>query len=271
MKKIYLFILLTSVITSCKSQEEINFKVGYLPNFNYTLTQKQISENNVKYIASKEMLQNLQNYGVENPTITKDTVLLKSISKTGSLNENEFPIDIELLETNNPILIKGTKFYGKSVNQQIKLDSISSSTMDSEKKRFLLPAMESILNQIKYPNVKIKVGESFEQKNPMSMPIANVTITMEINSTYTLKKVENGIGYFDIEQVYSIISADKDYKMEVEGTGSGKIDYDIEKQFFTNFYLEMGMKLKTELEDFIIEYQTRSITDQNTEIKKASR
>ncbi|HHC80659.1 MAG TPA: hypothetical protein ENK46_12300, partial [Flavobacteriia bacterium] len=77
MKKTILLILLTMTIYSCKSQEEIDFKVGYLPNINYTLTQKTISENNIKYIASDEILKNLKNNGIENPTITKDTSLLK--------------------------------------------------------------------------------------------------------------------------------------------------------------------------------------------------
>ena len=271
MKKKILLILLIITITSCKGQEEIDFKVGYLPNFNYTLTQKQISENNVKYIASDEILQKLKNNGIQNPTITKDTSLLKSISKTGKLNGNEFPIDITLLKSNNPTLVSGTKFFGKSIDGKTKIDSISSSTMSEEKKKTLLPAMESIMNQIKYPNRKIKVGESFEQKNPLSMPIADVTIEMEINSIYTLKKVENGIGYFDIDQIYSIKSANKDYKMGLDGTGKGQINYDIEKQFFSKFYLEMEMDLKTELEVFSIELQTKSITDQTTEIIKASR
>jgi hypothetical protein len=271
MKKTILLILLTISITSCKSQEEIDFKVGYLPNYNYTLTQKQISENNVKYIASDEILQNLKNNGIENPTITKDTSLLKSISRTGELNGNEFALNVELLESTHPRLKSGTKFYGKSINGMTKIDSISASNMTEEKKKTLLTSMESMMNQIKYPDRKIKVGEGFEQKNPMSMPIADVTIEMEINSIYTLKKVENGIGYFDIDQVYSIKSATKDYKMELDGTGKGQINYDIEKQFFTKFYLEMEMNLKTELEVFSIELQTKSITDQTTEIKKASR
>jgi hypothetical protein len=271
MKKTILLILLTITIASCKGQEEIDFKVGYLPNFNYTLTQKQISENNVKYIASDEILKNLKNNGFENPTITKDTSLLKSISKTGELNGNDFPIDIEVLESTNPTFSKGTKLFGKSIDGKTKIDSISSSTMTEEKKKTLLPSMESMMNQIKYPNRKIKVGESFEQKNPMSMPIADVTIEMEINSIYTLKKVENGIGYFDLDQVYTIKSATKDYEMELDGIGKGQIVYDIEKQFFTKFYLEMEMNLKTELEVFSIELQTKSVTDQTTEIIKASR
>lgn len=268
MKKTILLILLIQTIYSCKSQEEIDFKVGYLPNLDYTLTQKQISENNVKYIASDEILQNLKNNGIQNPTITKDTSFLKSISKTGSLNGNEFPIEIELLGSTNPTLVIGTKFFGKSIEEKTKIDSISSSTMTEAKKKTLIPVMESIMNQIEYPNRKIKVGESFEQKNPMSIPIADVTIEIEINSIYTLKKVGNGIGYFDLDQVYIIKSATKDYEMNLDGTGKGQIEYNIEKQFFTKFYLEMEMNLNTELEAFGIELKTKSITDQTTEIKK---
>ncbi len=262
---------MTLAVTVCKGQEEINFKVGYLPNHNYTLTQKQTSQNIITYIASDEILGKLKSSGIENPTITKDTAQIKSISKTGALDGKEFPIYVEMLESNNPRLVSGSKFYGKSIQGTTKIDSISSPSMTEEKKRMLLPLMESMINQIKYPTKKIAVGESFEQKNPMVLPIADVTIEIEINSIYTLKKVENGVGYFDIVQDYIITSATKDYAMEVNGTGKGQIDYDIEKQFFTKFYLEVEMNLQTELEVFSIELQTKSITDQTTQIKKASR
>ena len=270
MKKITL-LLLTLTICSCQSQQEIDFKVGYLPNFNYSLTQKQISESNILYIASDEIIENLKNNGYSNPTITKDTTVLRSVSKTGELNGNQFPLNIEVLESSNKSLGKGMRMHGNYVNESIKIDSISNSSMSDKSKMELLTSMETMMNQIKYPNRKIKVGESFEQKNPMSMPISDVTIEMEINSIYTLKKVENGVGYFDLDQVYTIKSATKDYKMELDGIGKGQIDFDIKKQFFTKFYLEMEMNLKTELEAFSIELQTKSITDQTTEIIKASR
>ena len=270
MRKILLLIL--AIITiSCNGQEEIDFKVGHLPNHDYTLSQKQMSENIINYIATDEILQSLKNNGVENPTITKDTVLLKSISRTGSLEGNEFPINIELLESNNPTLVSGTKFFGKSVNQKVKIDSIFSTTMDNEKKMMLMTAMESMLNQAEYPTRKIKVGESFKQNSPMSIPIGNVVIEMEINSTYTLTKVNNGIGHFDLDQIYILKTEIEDYEIKLSGNGNGKIQYDIEKQFFTKYFLEMEMNLKMDLEPFSIELQTKSITDQKTEIKKASR
>ncbi|NAY93430.1 hypothetical protein GTQ34_16080 [Muricauda sp. JGD-17] len=268
MKKTTLLILLTFFYVKVMCQEEINFKVGYLPNFNYILKQKQILENNVKYIASDEILQRLENNGIENPTKSKDTSLLKSISKTGKQIGNEFPVEIELLESNNPTLVSGTKFYGKTIDGEIEIDSIYSSVMAVDEKEVLIQAMESMLNQIKYPNRKIKVGETFEQKNPISMPIADVTIEMEINSKYTLRKIDKGVGYFDLNQDYIIKSATKDYEMVLDGTGDGQIYYDIEKQFFTKFYLEMEMNLKTELDVFAIELQTKSVMDQTTHIEK---
>lgn len=254
-------------ICSCKGQEEIDFKVGYLPNHNYTLSQNQTSENTVKYIASSEILENLKNNGVENPTITETNAKIKSVSTTGELNGNSFPLEVELLQSSNKALSVGTKFFGKAIDATIKIDSISSLTMTEEKKKVLLPTMETMMNQMKYPNRKIKVGESFEQKNPMSIPIADVTIEIEINSVYTLENVNDGIGYFNLDQIYTIKSANKDYEMNLDGTGNGQIEYDIKKQFFTKYYLEMAMNLTTELETFGIELQTKSITDQTTLVK----
>ena len=271
MKKAILLILFSITIYSCKSQEEIDFKVGYLPNLNYTLTLKQISENNIFYVATDEIIESLKNNGYSNPTITKDTTVLRSVSKTGELNGNQFPLNIEVLESSNKSLGKGMRMHGNYVNGVIKIDSISNSSMSDKSKMELLTSMETMMNQIKYPERKIKIGESFEQKSLISMPIVDVIIEIEINSIYTLKSVKNGIGYFDLDQVYSIKSATKDYKMELDGTGKGQLDYDIEKQFLTKLYLKTEMNLKTELEAFSIELQTNSITDQTTEIKKASR
>src|SRR5690554_2902232 len=194
-------ILCISITISCQTQETIDFKVSYLPNLHYTLTQNQVSENKVEYKGSEEILDNLKNNGVENPTISKTSGTLKSISKTGELIGNEFSLHIDLLESSNPRLKSGTKFYGKSIEGLTKIDSISSYTMTEENKNTLLITMESMMNQNKYPERKIKVGERFEQNNPMSIPIANVTIEIEINSIYTLIKVESGLGYFDLAQV----------------------------------------------------------------------
>jgi len=268
MKNIYRFILIL-ILTSCsnKTSQTIDFKVGYSPNKEYRLSQTQTSENNVKYNGSDEILSNLKNNGVANPTITNTTSIMKSISKTGELDGNQFPLDIEVLESSNKTLNKGMRMHGKSMDGITKIDSITNSPMTEKKKIELLTSMETSLNNIKYPERKISIGESFEQTSITSMPIADVTIELEIKSIYTLNKIENGVGYFDLNQIYEIKSATKDYVMSLDGTGQGKINYDIEQQFFTKYYSEMEMNLKTELELFNIEIQTKSVTNQTTEIK----
>lgn len=72
--------------------------------------------------------------------------------------------------------------------------------MTKNQKEALMKMMESVFNQVEFPNKKVKVGESFNQETTMSIPIENVYLEMNINSLYTLKNIENGIGYFNLNQ-----------------------------------------------------------------------
>lgn len=270
MKKITLFVL-TLLSISSQAQEQIDFTIKYLPNHEYTLSQTVTSENNLNYIASDELLEELKSNGINNPTVTKETSLLKNSFKTGSLVGNTFPITIDLLESNNPVLTKGTKFFGNSVADKIKIDSISSNSITKDQKAMLISVMESILNQIEYPDKKLKVGEGFTQSIPMNIPIANVNLEMTINSTYTLKSISNGIAFFDLGQVYTLKTEVEGSEIKFNGAGTGSINYDIEKQFFSKYYVTMEMDFKMDLEPFSIEIKSKSTTDQITTIKQISK
>lgn len=268
----FLLFLITILFTSSgKSQKIIDLKAGYLPNLEYTLTQTQISENVITYIADDVVLQNLKNNGIENPTVIKDTSFLKSFSKTGNLNGNSFFFDLEILESDNDNLISGTKFYGESVNRKIRMDSITSPSnlFSEEDKEIILSTIQSILDQITIPEKKIKAGDNFEQDDTLLLPIADVAIEIDIKSIYTLKKIKKGIGYFDINQIFTFKSASKGYEIKIDGIGNGYTNYDIEKEFFTELYLDTNVYLLTELDDFSIELQSHSIFEQTTEIIKA--
>lgn len=268
----YIFLTLLSItFYSCNSQEHIDFKVGYLPNHNYILTQNIVSENNVKYIASDKILQKLKENGVENPTVTTETNYLKSISKTGNLKSNRLPIEVEILDSSNPVLKKGSDVYGHTLNNKVKIDSITSTALTDDRRKALMPAIESALQQIEYPSKVFRVGESFEQESETSMSVAEETLLLKIKSKYTLGRIENSTGYFSLIQEYVIESAPKDLEFEFSGYGTGQIQFDERLQFFTKFFLEMEMDLKMELKTFTIEVKTRNTTDQSTEVEKASR
>ena len=271
MKYTLIHLLILVLGFQCLGQEQLQMVVGYQPNYNYTITQKQIFHNKVHYIGSVEFLQELNNNGVANPTITTDTTIIKSISKSGIETEGVFPVEMEVMESSNPTLSVGTKFFGVSKDGKIRVDSILSSTISNEIKQSVLSAVESLLNQTQLSERTIKVGESFEQTTPFSMPIADATFVMEIISTYTLSRVDNGFGYFDLEQVYKVNSSSKDYEMEMEGKGKGNLTLDIENQFFTKYFLETDLNATIDLELFKLEMLSKSVVDQKVEVKKASR
>ena len=271
MKKIYLLFLLVIALYSCQSQEEINFEVGYLPEYKYTLSQNQVSENTIRYKGSEETLNKLKNKGVQNPTIIKSESKIKSISETGELDGNSFPLKVELLESSNKRLSPGTKFYGKIVNGNVKIDSISSDQMSKELRNVLLNSMETAMNQIKYPKLKIKIGESFDQTSTMKIPVGNFVTEILIKSIYTLKKVNDKIGYFDLKQDYKIKSKNGSYEMKVDGNGTGQIEYDTEKQFFTKYRSEMVMNIQTKLDSITMDLEVKSSTQQETKVQRASR
>lgn len=270
MKKILLFLTVISLYP-CIGQEEIYFKVGYLPNHQYTLSQKNILEISITYITSDEMLEALKMNGIENPMINRDTTWLKSSIRTKSLQNDEIPIEMEWLESNNSELKPGTKLFGKSKGQNIAIDSIVSYAMTEENKKYFFTSLEAMMNQIQLPTTQtVKVGESFEQLIPISIPAGNRIIDMDVKSIYTLKTVKDGIGFFDIEQVCTVNSEIEGLGLNFSGSGKGQLEYDINKEFFSNYLLDMVIDLTMDIEDIKLETKTKTTIEQTIEIQKAN-
>lgn len=264
MKKIILFFLITFTL-SVFGQEEIEFKITYLPNHQYTFSQKQYTENIATIIASEEILEDLKSNGLENPQITRNTILIKSISRTGALTDEVIPFEIEVLESKGT-LETGIKFLATATGPKVTIDSILSPTMTEEEKETLMASMESIMRQIEYPDRKIKVGESFQLKNPLSIPIGEKIIEMEITSVYTLTKVHNGIANFNLQELYTLKTEIKDHPVKADGNSNGHVEYDIEKQFFKSYFCDIDINMEMDFDYFLIELQGKIKFEQNTEI-----
>jgi hypothetical protein len=268
MKQSLLSILFAAFFLAVSAQEQLDFKVAYQPERSYLMNQIQITENVIKYIGSEEVLQNLAANGVQNPTIQRDSTVLKSTFNTGKLDGNRFSVEIEMLESTSPIITAGTKFFGASVDGVIHLDSIGSSTIQSEMKSALIDVMESMFSQIELPDTTVAVGDIFMHSTPISIPVGQMTMDMDIKSYYTLKEIKDEIGYFDLRQDYVAKTVVEGTEMDIEGSGEGYLHFDIEKEMFSKFFLETEMVFVMELEPFTMELKASSITDQRTEILK---
>lgn len=275
MKKI-LFLILIAIHFSFSGQQgtdEIVFKSELTPETTYSQSIEQSSIMEMKYSGSKEFLQRLKDKGIENPTITNTHSVTESVTKTGKLSDNgTFPLTIEFIKTTSsdgkqPIP-NGTVMFGySSAGSMPTLDSIAAPGMEEKLKKTLLTSIGSTFEQLSFPERKVKVGERFSIKTPLTIPIAGVNFEMEITTNYKLLSVKNGIAEFDITQVYTM-KLDGAYAMKAKGTGKGKIFYDTAYHYNTKYQVNMNMDMRMRVQEVDIALKMINNFEQTVQISK---
>lgn len=272
MRNIYTFIFILFPVFFFG--QSIDFKIQYKPDTKYLQTLQQSIENELHYDASDEILKKLEENGVQNPTITKTVSNLESVFKAGKLkSDGTFPITIEFLKSvnaENQILIpNGTLIYGKgTVSKMPQLDSIVSKDMEETFKANILQTVQSTFSQLDLPEKKLKIGESFSQETPFTIPIATASMEMILTTTYKLVSVVNKTANFDISVVYTMKVSVEKYNMQGSGTGQGKMDYDITNNFPTKYDLDTEMEFQMKQEAFSLQAKTKSGFYQTVQISK---
>lgn len=259
MKQVFLFLLLSTLSVFTIQAQKVDFKLALKPNYTYQLNQTANSLNTITFIGSEEDLQSLANEGIENPTIVKDSTYVLSVIRNGKLIGNEFPTITEILESTDPSVKAGSIYYGRIVDGLQKTDSIVSDKMTEAEKEMIVSTMDSFLGQLKLPEKKMKIGDSIETKNPITLTIAGVTLEMETISVYVLKSVRKKVAYFDLYQDIVLKTQLDEMNLHVEGGGSGHLLYDTKAQYFSELNLSFNM-------DFILDYdfikvQFNSVSD----------
>lgn len=278
MKKILLLILVSlPSLHYGQSGQILDFKIAYAPKMTYHQIVEQSSETELHYIASPEILEKLKNKGVKNPTLGKTLTIMESVFKTGNAaKDGFFPVSIEFIKSTNSenktIIPDGTFMYGKaSASTMPVLDSIVSKDLDASFKATLLQTMQSMFSQIALPEKKLKVGESFVQETPLSIPVAGISFDMKISTTYKLVSMTNQMANFDIVQKYTlnvIITEGQQYNITADGGGTGKLNYDIPNHFATSFKLDIGLNFDIKQEMFSLKLKSNSGFNQNVKISK---
>lgn len=277
MKKILLTLLLAlPFLNYAQSDKVLDFKIAYAPEMSYHQIVEQSSETELHYIASPEILERLKNQGVANPTLGKTLTLMESVFKTGKpAKDGYFPVTIKFLKSTNSdnktIIPDGTLIYGKASDSTMPtLDSIVSKDLDAEFKSTLLQTMQSMFSQIALPEKKLKIGESFIQETPLSIPIAGTAIDMKITTTYKLISMTNQIANFDIAQQYTmnLLISEGQYNVTADGAGNGKLIYDIPNHFSTSFKLDIGLNFDLKQDKFSLKVKSNSGFNQTVKVSK---
>lgn len=275
MKKYISYLLILShFFCNSQTQKEVTFKVQYKPDMKYNQMIEQKSQTNIKYSGSEDFLKKLKDKGVENPMITSTQSKIETIFKTGKeIKKKTFPLTIEFTKTVSSdgkiIIPDGTIIYGNGSNGNMPtLDSIVSKELDENFKKSLLQTIQSTLNQLSFPEKKIKIGDSFIRESPLSIPVSGSTIEMTITTYYKLLDIENNIANFDVSSVYTMKSVITKYDIKATGNSKGKMLYDIVNNNLTDYKTDTEMKMNFKLEDLYMDLESKSSFIQTIEISK---
>ncbi|MBB4804099.1 hypothetical protein HNP37_004185 [Flavobacterium nitrogenifigens] len=275
MKKLIALLFISGTFLNYgQSNQILDFKAGYSPQTVYNQTTLNASDYEVTYSGSETFLETLKKNQVPNPTTIKSNMTIETLSKTGKANkEGMFPITIEYVKAvdgNGKIIIPGgTLLYGNATSTTLpKMDSIVAKDMEESLKNVVFQTVQSTFSQLVMPQKKLKIGESFVQESPLTLPIAGINIEMMITTVYKLKSMNSKDAFFDISQTYTMKMSDTRFDTTGSGIGSGELTYDIPNHFMSENTLKMDFNLNLKHTDFSMELKSKSDFKQTSVITK---
>lgn len=211
----------------------IYFSPKYLPGKTYIKSTFSSYAIEFGVQGSKEMLAELKRYGIENPSVQTQEEKEKLRIITDKLSDTDtFPVSVTIKDPENlklnGITLKGFCKLGKQpVIQSVDSDSLQ---LEKEQEKNIISAIQGLLQQTKFPDKKINIGDSFSVNTPVSYWMENITVDTKQKSTYFLEKIKKNKAYFIITQNYTVKMMYNNSEFSGTGTGTGKLIYDIKNQ-----------------------------------------
>lgn len=275
MKKLIALLFISGTFLNySQSNQILDFKAGYSPQTVYNQTTINASDYEVTYSGSETFLETLKKNQVPNPTAIKSNMTIETLSKTGKADKDGmFPITIEYVKAidgnGKTIIPGGTLLYGNATSTTLpKMDSIVAKDMEESMKNVIFQTVQSTFSQLVMPQKKLKIGESFVQESPLTLPIAGINIKMMITTVYKLKSMNSKDAFFDISQTYTMKMSDTRFDTTGSGIGSGELIYDIPNHFMSENTLKMDFNLNLKHTDFSVELKSKSDFKQTSVITK---
>jgi len=275
MKKLFLITFLAiHFFSMAQAEKEASIKMQYLPQNIYTVTHNSSNNFTMTYVGAENILQSLADKGVENPTIQKRSARNVMQISTGKLSsKNDFPVQMRFIASDNEALSQfvksGAVIHGRGTTDTFPIfDSISGSSLSKDMQDVFLKAIQAVLSQIKFPDEKLKIGESASIDTPFSVPIGAMTIDMNVNTAFKLIAIDGNIAEYNVDVVFTVTSNIKGYNLVGGGDGSGKMYFDTANGYYKSYTNEMNMDMSVDMGQLQIQLKMEQTSEATAEVKK---
>ena len=266
--------LLVFIITSltCSAQDGVTFKAYFKPNKIYKTTIITVLKSEVDFSGDPEIIDRMKASGrsipmimsVSGELITTTTtgeysadmsfpakIVYEKMTATQKLNDNETTAD----QPTSGLIIMG--FY--TTENKLVIDTMISKTMDSTAMKLFRSTLDIVPQQIKFPETPLKVGESFEQKLPMKIPIVGYGAAgVVIVTNYKLVAIKGAKAIFDVLSNVTMDVAEDKAGISATGKGFGVLEFDMINNVVTRDESELTMIMKMNVNGLLLSSKTIS-------------
>lgn len=242
---IFLLILISFFGFQAFAQETVHFNMHYKPETKYLGETSYLMEVKIINSGSDSFMSYFRDNGIDSISVVNE--LMKGKIELKVLNKDEqgrIPVEMKYVSLeNNGVennLVSGLTALGSIEGSNLPvLDSIKNSNFDSDFENEFLSMLNQMFEQIKFPNVTLAIGESFQDSNPVTLPIYGLEMEIDINTKYFLREIENNKAVFDIIQFGEISFKEGEKNYTGRFNGSGYSYYDTEHDILGESYMEI--------------------------------
>jgi hypothetical protein len=227
-------------ILSGLGQGAVEFKVQYLPETTYTSRQQNKVVSELSFAMGRnEPLQKQGSSIIIDSSIIVVTTGKKAEEGSFSITRHDIHHSKNEQGQNS---IKETIYYGTCfMGKQPVFDSIYRENAKPELMKSMLESMQKTHAEAQMPDTILSIGDQFSFMTRRDQPYMPDSIEFYISSTYQLRKVENGIAFFDVTLAYVNPGIND---IQVSGGGKGKVEYDITNHFETSYVMVMDTSIE---------------------------
>jgi hypothetical protein len=193
------------------------------------------------------------------------SILFESSKTYASINGSDYAEQPSRGNNLEGVTIKGF------VHQDGKMEykSASGEGATDELKAMMQAVFEQMANSNIMAGKKVKIGETVPFKLPMSIPVGDLgAVNFEMEMLYTLESIKSNIANFNINFSAVVSSQLKEADINIEGTGSGSMQYDLINKIAPLTTSKMKMDLKVPLQNGYLELTSVSDSNIRTIVEK---
>lgn len=274
MRRLVLLSLISVTLTSC-GQDKVTFKTYFKPDKAYRTTMTSSSETEVDFSGDQARIEKIKANGTKLPIVVIGSSKSVTTTTTGPMTVDKvFPArmifeKVTSSQTQNDKTKEDTSMTGLIIEgfyengTKLRIDTMISDTMNEATKSVIKSTLENVQQQISFPENPMKVGDTFDQKLPMQIPIGGQSpVKLVIVTNYKLTSIKNNIATFAIKQIVTLDISTEQNNVSATGTGTGISEFDIANSTITRNETDLAMTMSLTENDLVTTAKIKSKSKQ---------